>query len=261
MIEVLQLTDLHITRTPGHALRGLDTRASLAAVWQRARARHRAPDAILLTGDIADDGSADAYHHVREVFADAPCPVVAIPGNHDHPSTLREVLADPPFVTEGTLTLGAWRVHLLDSHLSGEVGGRLTTASLEHLKALTNASDRDAYHHLLVLHHPPVPLGSAWLDAIALTPSQPVLDVVDAMATVRGVIWGHAHQSYDGERAGTRLLCCPSTCSQFAPNRQDFAIDDARGPGYRSLHLGDDGSIDTEVVWLPINTGTVEHCA
>ena len=38
----------------------------------------------------------------------------------------------------------------------------------------------------------------------------------------------------------------PSTCFQFQPRSQTFAVD-ASGPGYRWLYLQDDGSVGTEV--------------
>jgi Icc protein len=66
---------------------------------------------------------------------------------------------------------------------------------------------------------------------------------------VRGIVWGHVHQALEGERAGVRLLATPSTCAQFAPGLDDFAID-SRPPAYRMLELLPDGSIVTEVVWV-----------
>ncbi|MEM9383575.1 MAG: phosphodiesterase [Pseudomonadota bacterium] len=254
MFELLQFTDLHITRTAGECLRGIDTRDSLDAVYRRALLRHPTPGALLLTGDIADDGSPEAYEHIREVFADAPCPVLAIPGNHDHPQTLCEVLSSAPFVTEGVHWLGEhWCAHLLDSHLPGAVGGRLTAASLALLEQAR--ADDSGRHQLLALHHPPIALGSTWMDSIGLEDAHALLQVVEQTESVRAVVWGHAHQRYDGQRGGAHLLCTPSTCVQFAPRKAEFGTDNSRGPGYRHLRLHTNGKIETEVVWLPFNTG------
>jgi Icc protein len=70
---------------------------------------------------------------------------------------------------------------------------------------------------------------------------------------VRAIVWGHVHQSYDALRKGVRLLATPSTCAQFLPNSDDFAVD-RRPPGYRTLELRADGSLLTEVVWV------AQHC-
>jgi Icc protein len=57
------------------------------------------------------------------------------------------------------------------------------------------------------------------------------------------------HQCFDTRRRGVRLLATPSTCAQFLPNANEFAVD-ARPPAYRRLLLQPDGTLDTEVVWV-----------
>jgi len=57
------------------------------------------------------------------------------------------------------------------------------------------------------------------------------------------------HQASDRRRKGVRLMSTPSTCSQFRPNSDDFALD-SRSPGYRWLNLSASGAIETEVIWL-----------
>jgi Icc protein len=57
------------------------------------------------------------------------------------------------------------------------------------------------------------------------------------------------HQVHDTERNGVKLFSTPSTCAQFLPLSNSFAID-RRPPGYRWLDLNPDGTITTEVVWV-----------
>jgi Icc protein len=57
------------------------------------------------------------------------------------------------------------------------------------------------------------------------------------------------HQSYDGERNGVRLMATPSTCAQFRPRSDDFAIDE-QPPAYRSIQLLPQGRIETEITWV-----------
>ena len=68
-------------------------------------------------------------------------------------------------------------------------------------------------------------------------------------SNVRGVLWGHVHQSLDSFVHGVRFMASPATCAQFLPGSVDFAIDN-RPPGYRVLELMPDGTIATEVCWL-----------
>ena len=66
---------------------------------------------------------------------------------------------------------------------------------------------------------------------------------------MRAIVWGHVHQAYEGLRKGVRMLATPSTCAQFLPHAEDFALD-RRPPAYRTLELRPDGSLLTEIVWL-----------
>ena len=75
------------------------------------------------------------------------------------------------------------------------------------------------------------------------------MSIVREHANVRGVLWGHVHQSLDSFIDGVRFMATPATCAQFVPGSANFAIDD-RPPGYRVLELMPDGSIATEVCWL-----------
>jgi Icc protein len=115
------------------------------------------------------------------------------------------------------------------------------------LARLDDALSRNATVPALVaLHHHPVPIGSAWMDAMGLRNAEDFWRIIDRHAQVRAVIWGHVHQNFDSFRHGVRLLATPSTCVQFAPRSADFALD-RRAPAFRSLLLSDDGGVATEV--------------
>src|SRR5690606_15849754 len=86
-------------------------------------------------------------------------------------------------------------------------------------------------------------------DGVALRDAPAFLEIVDANPSVRCVTWGHVHQESDRERNGVRYLSTPSTCAQFLPQSEFFALD-SRPPGMRWLELQPDGAIVTEVEWL-----------
>jgi len=143
-------------------------------------------------------------------------------------------------------------VVLLDTCLPGSASGRLSDASLAGLEAaLAGAGKR---HCLVCLHHHPVPMSSRWLDRVGLINAADFFSVIDRHACVRAIAWGHVHQAWDGLRKGVRLLATPSTCAQFLPGSDDFALD-PRPPAYRTLELRADGSLLTEVVWLDQHRG------
>jgi Icc protein len=246
-VRVLHITDTHLVGDPSGRQRGVVVLDSLRAVL--AQGLRERPDVILLTGDIVHDDPR-GYRWLPGVF-EPRTPVLCIPGNHDDPEAMRRALSDAPFRLGDHHDIGAWRIVMLDSQRIGEVGGRLSAHELHRLdRALTEAPAR---HALVVLHHPPIAMGSLWLDEIGLENPTEFFAVIDRHAQTKGVLWGHAHQALDKERPGPqgslKLMATPSTCVQFRPRAADFEIDD-HPPGYRMLTLHPDGRIETTVGWL-----------
>ena len=240
------MTDLHLFGAETGLLRGVRTLASAAAALAQARGEDWPPDALLVTGDIVHDDPA-GYTHFHRLFATLGIPVLCLPGNHDDPRAMRRALAKPPFVMGGHVDIGRWRIVLLDSVQAGQAGGALSPTRLAALAAaLEQAGER---HVLVCLHHHPVPLGSRWLDQVALANPEAFFAVIDGHPGVRGILWGHVHQSFDALRNGVRLLATPSTCVQFRPRAERFGLD-SLPPAYRTLELRADGSIATELVWV-----------
>lgn len=245
-VQLVQLTDLHLLADPDGCLKGVATLASLRATLRAAAADLAGAHAVVLSGDLVQD-QPDAYAHLPPLLTPLGLPVLCIPGNHDLPSALAASLQQAPFQVGGQHDAGRWRILLLDSSVAGQAHGELGGAALAGLALqLHEAADR---HVLIVLHHPPLPLGSAWLDAIGLQDGVALLALLQAHDCVRGVVFGHAHQAYDATLGTVRLLGTPSTCAQFRPHSAEFALDD-QPPAYRVLQLQANGQIDTRVVWV-----------
>ena len=249
-IRLLQISDPHLFGRADGALRGVVTRASLQAVLRHARSHHWNAEAILLTGDLVNDDPG-GYATVRELFGNLGKPVWCLPGNHDDAAVMSRELSEAPFQIGGHQDLGGWRMILLDSCVPGMAHGRLSRVELMRLDAaLAGAGERQV---LIGLHHQPVPMGSRWIDSVALQNPEDFFAVTDRYAQVRAIIWGHVHQAFDSRRKGVRLLAAPSTCAQFLPHSDQFAVDPGP-PAYRRLTLRADGSIDTEVLGVALQS-------
>lgn len=228
-------------------MRGVCTDATLVRVLERVKAQARGPDLILATGDLVQDETRQGYERFRELLGVFGVPVYCLPGNHDAPVTMREVLSAPPFQFCGVGAHPPWLLLMLNSFSAGDDGGRLAPRELEFLeRSLASAGDQ---HVLLALHHQPIPMGSHWLDGVGLREAEEFLGIVDRHSKVRCILWGHVHQASDRMRRGVRMLSTPSTCSQFRPASESFALDD-RPPGFRWIDLKPDGNIRTDVVWV-----------
>lgn len=245
-LRLIQFTDTHLYGEADGKLRGVATYPALLAAIEHARARYWPCQAILATGDLVQD-DPDGYARFREVFAGLGVPVYCIPGNHDEPPAMARVLQGAPFQLGGSARFPGWVVVMLDSFLAGKAQGRLSPASLAELDATLKAHAN--LHALVCLHHHPVTMDSRWLDQVGLENPDEFFAVLDRHRNVRAVLWGHVHQTHAEERNGVKLLSTPSTCAQFLPRSDSFAID-RRPPGYRWLDLHADGRITSEVVWV-----------
>jgi Icc protein len=87
------------------------------------------------------------------------------------------------------------------------------------------------------------------MDAIGLEDGEAFFAVLDRHPQVRGALWGHIHQAFDGRRGKVRLMGSPSTSVQFLPCSQDLAMDSAT-PGLRWLELYPDGRLETGIARL-----------
>lgn len=243
--RLLQFTDLHLFAEADGAMRGTRTLDTLVTTLSEAQRKHWPPDAILVTGDIAQDESRGAYEVFEQQFTNLGAPVLCIPGNHDNPSFLKEL--KPPFQYCGTATFGNWIVLMLNTNNPGDAGGMLQPDQLTNLdKTLKASADK---HVLICLHHHPVSSGSRWLDTVALRNAAELWHILEKHQHVRGLLWGHVHQAYEERQNGMLLMSTPSTCRQFQPNSADFALDEDRGPAYRWLNLHPDGTIVTAINW------------
>lgn len=247
-LRLLHITDTHLFADTGQHLRGVVTYQSLSRVLERARRDPQwPPRAVLATGDLSEDQSEESYRHFHALVRDLGVPVYCAPGNHDDPDTLRRVLDREPCSVPEVAQLDGWSVVLLSSHVPGETGGALGDAQLARLEQ-TLAAHRDR-HALIGLHHAPLDIGSRWLDAHRLADADEFLACMERHQHVRGVLWGHVHQTFEAQRAGVSFLSTPATCGQFLPRSPVFATDD-RPPAWRWLHLHPDGRLETRLRWL-----------
>ncbi len=242
-LSVLQLTDCHLYQNPAKRLLGIDTQQSLEEVVASILETEERPDLVVATGDLVHDGSEEGYMRLAQVVAKLDAPLAVLPGNHDDPTAMRRVLPKKGVQVCGHLDLGNWRLVLLDSHQPGEDGGFLREEELNRLDGLLA---EDSRHVLIFLHHHPLPVECPWLDRIALRNGDALLRRVEEHPQVKGVVWGHVHQEWQGRLRQARLLGTPSTCIQFAPRADRFSVA-LEPPAWRQIRLAADGAFGTRV--------------
>ena len=244
-LRVIQFTDPHLMADPSGALLGVNTRASLDAVIALALRDTVAPDLILATGDLAQDGSEEAYRVFAEKLEAFDCHSVWLPGNHDHVGVLQRFIGD---TDKGKgrrqVVAGGWQFIQLDTSVHGKVHGELSTEELEFLGA--SLSSHPELPALVNLHHHPVDIGCDWMADIGLRNRELFWQVIDRFPQVRIVLWGHIHQEFDEMRRNVRMLASPSTCIQFESGSRQFSVEE-KAPGYRWFDLHRSGKFETGV--------------
>lgn len=263
-MRLLQLSDPHLLADPAGLCRARQPlpllRHALLAAFSQLAAEDLLPDRLLLTGDLCQDESWGGYARLRELLAEpglaAPLPPAALlPGNHDQRLLLRAALGRHAALAPVRLPLaGAWRLLLLDSHCPGRIDGRLGPQQWAWLERELALAEREGAWLLLAVHHPPGPIGDPFLDTIALQEGPALLGLLAEHPAVRGLVFGHVHQYWQGwlpGAPGRPLLGCPSTLCPFGPV-QPCPLDRAEDPGGLLLELDDSGEIRHRLLrWDP----------
>ena len=243
-----QLSDPHVTAEDRLAYGVVDTGPMLVrCVEQILRATPRV-DAVLITGDLVDLGTAEEYARLRSILQRLPMPVYLLPGNHDDRAAMRAAFRDHPWLASDDqfiqYVIEDWpvRIVVLDSTVPRQGGGLLCAARLDWLnRTLEEQSNRPT---IVALHHPPFQTGIAYMDRIGLAGREALEQVIRKHPQVERVVSGHLHRAIEVRFGGTVASTCPSTAHQVTLDLQPegagcFSFEP---PGYQ-LHWWNGGRV------------------
>ncbi len=242
-----QLSDLHVG-LPGSKV---DLAYRSAAQLQRAVAHVCAldprPDAVLLTGDLVNDGTPEEYARLTTLLAALPMPVYVLPGNHDDREHLRAAFAAHGYLPPSgplcyAVDVGPVRLLALDTNVPGRPFGRLEAPQLAWLEArLAEAPTRPT---LVALHHPPFRTGIQRADdEMGLEGADALEGVVRRHPQVERVLCGHLHRPIVKRFGGTVASTCPSTMHQLRLDlRNPAPLELVPEPPALQLHLWREGA-------------------
>ena len=243
----MHVTDPHLFANSESNLRGTVTHSSLSAVLAHIGAAQWPADLVAVTGDLIQDDTRAAYHRFCDLMASLNLPVYCVPGNHDVRELMRDAVSQAPFHYCESVLINNWLIMGIDSCSSGDAGGDVDDVEMNRLAK--SLADTSAEHVMICLHHPPLPIGSQWLDEIGLKNGDEFLRTIVQSGNVRLAIFGHVHQPFEAEHESIKIIGTPSTCRQFMAASDGFALDD-HPPAYRRISLYADGSVENELIWL-----------
>jgi 3',5'-cyclic AMP phosphodiesterase CpdA len=250
---LLQLSDPHIGARWGRP-DGPTPADGLRRVVEAVGALPDRPDALVVTGDLTDNGSAEEYATLRGLLQPLGIRPHVIPGNHDVRAPLREAFGLPGAGDEHVsyaVDLGPLRLIALDSTIPGANPGALDEGRLEWLDAeLGRAPEQPT---VIAMHHPPFLTAMPDFDAIGLAAAgrEGLAELLGRHPQVLRIIAGHVHRTIVAELAGRAAVTVPSTYLQgelrFTPDDLAMVNDP---PGF-AVHALDAGLLGSHVQTLP----------
>ena len=227
-LTLVQLSDPHVLPEGERFGDVIDTYAALAAALHRAQ--DFAPDAIIISGDLAQ--SDQGYPALVQLLHELHTPVYLLPGNHDNPFLIRRLLGrhgrftDPDFlhyrIDDLPLTL-----LMLDTHQPDSDRGLLCAARRHWLQQQLDACAGQPV--LLFMHHPPIDCGIPFMDALGLDEREAFLAMIGGYPNIVAIACGHLHRPLYAQLGRLPVLVAPSTAYQtpadFKSNSETFNLD------------------------------------
>lgn len=207
-MKIIHLSDLHL---PRH----FDARHSQKINQALQIAQNISADAMVLSGDLIDGGTHQDYLRLLNLL-DIGVPIYAVAGNHDvchsdgapYPHTKLYRHARNLYLSTRTIDYRGQRILCVNTSVYGCTHGQISKRDLTFLRTHINA------HAIVVMHHPPLPIGARWLDQIGLINAHDFWRIVGDMPIT--ILCGHVHQALVLRHKRTQVICAPSLSRPFA---------------------------------------------
>ena len=195
MCKIIQITDPHLSR-PGHTLRGLNPYERLEAALQDIAAFHSDAKACIISGDLTDSASPEAFLWLKSYLEDFPIPTHLMIGNHDVRSVFFDVFQTYPKDENGFLQysfdIGKSRFLCLDTKKDEPVSaGQYCVKRMNWLDNELSKTNKNIY---IFMHHPPFEVGVPYMDRINLDEAEAFGDLISSYKNVRHIFFGHVHR-------------------------------------------------------------------
>ena len=236
-----QISDLHVMPKGQLAYGRVDTAGMLRNAVAHLNRLDPRPDAVVITGDLADGGEPLAYQHLREILAGLKLRFFVIPGNHDRIAEFRSAFSDQPYLpADGEFiqyVIDDFAVRIVAAHsvVPGRTSGEMDDERLAWLDR--TLGEKPHTPTVVMMHHPPFATGLAHFDVVGMPDVAGLERVIARHPQVERILCGHVHRAIQVRFGGTIASACPSTAHQVAvdlrPNGQDsFTLEP---PGFQ-LH-------------------------
>ncbi|WP_330342649.1 metallophosphoesterase family protein [Streptomyces sp. NBC_00557] len=248
-MRILHLSDTHLDRSGGPDEDGADGTAALVRLLGELGQLDDL-DAVVVTGDVADDGSHEAYTRAHDLLSGYAsrrgANVFYTTGNHDERTAFADVLGSghvqPEVVYEGAAgeraaatTVHGWRLITLDTLVPGKGYGRLDAGQLNWLRELL--ASPAPLGTVLAFHHPPVALDVDVQRALGLHNSAELAEAIRG-TDVQLILCGHFHLQILARLEQATVWVTPGVVSRIDLTARPGTERAVHGPSASLVHLG-----------------------
>jgi len=250
---IAHISDTHFLGEGRQLFGVVETEANLRQALTQLTRLSGKPEAIVITGDLADLGEPDAYSRLRAIVepvaAELGAQLIWVMGNHDERGPYNQGLFDGEHTDEPqdrVYDVNGLRVISLDSTVQGYHHGAISDEQLAWLAA--ELATPAPHGTILALHHPPVPTPLLWAMEMLELQGQSDLAAVLQGSDVRAILAGHLHYSSFSTFAGIPVSVASATCYTLALAAEDRLLSgNNENQAFNMVHLYDDSVVHSIV--------------
>ena len=226
-MRIIHMSDLHLTKggcpiwetnTMEHFNRSIDIIRGMQDI-----------DAIVVTGDISNDGSEWTYQYADKLFSSLGIPTFCCPGNHDSLKVMLDEFKPLFFkVLPQSCIIDGWNLISLNSVIpddeepnQNKARGFLSNTSLNYMIQKVE----EGLPSIIALHHPPLEPGG-WLNRKLLDNRDDFNRIISIYDNVKLVIYGHIHYFTNVQQGHIRYSSSTAVGFAFDKDLPKFQIAD-----------------------------------
>lgn len=242
-MKIVHLSDLHITKdgveiwgtnTLSHFQQAIDVISQIDDI-----------DAIIVTGDLSNDGSNWSYSYIHNCLKKLGVPVFCCPGNHDNLENMQFVNSEFFHISDYHINIDGYDLFVMNSTISGMSRGLLCEDSMSWLDEKLSNSCNPA---IIAFHHPAVDPGG-WLNRKLLDNKEEFVKLVSRYSHVKLVLYGHIH--YYIQQLVNDIIFCAAPAIGFAFDKELPKFQIAKGQeGFSVITISRDNEINIEKIQI-----------
>ena len=199
---LVQISDPHVVDSNELCYNRVPTNELLRAAVKRINTLSICPDAVIITGDLTDHGTANEYQAFRDIINELECDKFFVLGNHDDRDVFLEFFPNYKLLTQQCAPFVQYandshpiRLIGLDTTTCSQLHGELCTIRLRWIEETLRSNQNQPT--IIFMHHPPFMTGIRSMDRSGLQGAAEFLKIISCNPQVIRVVCGHIHRSID----------------------------------------------------------------